>query len=184
MRRTLWKFRLALMLAGLLLVVGGAVALAAEGGKGASDQRAATSGAAANSQEPTEGTEQDPTHTPGTEPTKTGQKEREGTITSLDCAQGSLTIKGEDEEDGGAFTAQLTSATVFTVNGKAGACADLKVGMSVSIEATQNGTTWTALKVSLGESDQDDDGDEPGSQTTPTPRPGDQTTPTPGAGGD
>ena len=176
MRRIPWKFRLALMLAGLLLVVGGAVAMAAEGGTAGSDQRAANSGAAAKSQEPTEGTDQDSTHTPGTEPTRTGQKELEGTITSLDCAQGSLTIKREEEEEGGAVTALLTSATVYTINGKAGACADLKVGMQVNIEATQNGTTWTALKVSQGESDQDNDndGDEHGSQTTPTP----------GAGGD
>ena len=176
MRRIPWKFRLALILAGLMLVVGGAVALAAEGGTLGSQPRTASGAAAANTEEPTEGTEQDPTHTPGTEPTKTGQKELEGTITSLDCAKGSVTIKGEEEEEGGTLTVLLTSATVYTVNGKAGACGDLKVGMSVGIEATQNGTTWTALKVSQGESDQDNDNDDDGH--------GSQTTPTPGAGGD
>ena len=183
MMRIPWKYRLALILAGLLLVVGGSVALAAFSGT-ATDPRTASAGAAESTQEPTEGTDQESTHTPGTEPTKTGQKERDGTITSLDCAKGSLTIMGEEEEDGGTFTALLTSATVFTISGKAGACTDLKVGLPVSIEATPNGTTWTALKVSQGENDQDHDGDEEGSQTTPTPGAGGQTTPTPGAGGD
>jgi hypothetical protein len=166
--RTLWKFRLLLILAALVLVIGGGIALAAKDGSLNSNPRTSSSGTSAHDQEPTETDEA--TRTPGTEPTETeegDQEEISGTITSLDCAQGSITIKTMDEEAGGTFTAVLTSATVFTINGKAATCADLQVGAQVSIEATRNGTTWTATRVSQGENDQGEDGQ--GGTATPTP---------------
>ena len=182
MLRTLWKFRLVLILAALVLVAVGAVAVAAKEGATSNNQHTASAGASQHGQEPSETPGAEPSKTPGTEPTETDQEERSGTITSLDCTNGSITIKQEDEE-GGTFTATLTSATVYMINGKTGACTDLKVGAQVSIEAMQNGQTWTALKVSQGENDQDnDDGQE--DQATPTPGPAGQATPTPGPGGD
>ena len=186
MLRTLWKFRLFLVLAAVVLVVGGAVAVAAKEGSVSSNQHRASAGAFQHSQEPSETPGTAPSETPGTEPTETDHEEVAGTITSLDCTNGSITI--QQEEEGGTFTAQLTNTTVYTVNGQPAACTDLKVGAQVDLEVMHSGTTWTALKVSQGDQDENDqhdgDGDEQGGQATPTPGPGGQATPTPGPGGD
>jgi len=178
MLRTLLKFRLILIVVALVLITGGAMVVGASEGTASNQQHTASSGVSSHHEDASETPGTEPSKTPGTEPSETDQDEMSGTITSLDCAKGSITIKaGEDEEEGegGTFTALLTNTTVFTVNGKSSTCADLKVGTSVEIEATHNGTTWTALKVSQGENDQDQDNDD---------QPGDQGTPTPGSGGD
>lgn len=176
MLRTLWKLRILVVIAALVLVAGGAVAFAAvEGNNNSNEPTASSAGAHQNESSPngnneptaTKGTE--PTATKGTEPTAIPHKVMSGKITSVDCAGGTITIAGDN--NGGSFTAQLTKNTAYTVSGLAGACSGLKVGWHVSIEAQQLNGQWVVQHVSQDDSGQSGGSGGGDSGPTPTPAP-------------
>ncbi|GEM_PF-2328261 len=186
MLRTFWKFRLIVILAALVLVAGGAIAVAAKEGTFSNSSHSASSGDAVQNneggqqnQEPTQTPKPpEPTPTHGVEPTHVPHTDVAGKITGVDCAGGSITIN--EDNNGGSFTASLTGNTIYTISGKSGTCSDLKVGWHVTIEAVQlSEGVWTAEHVSQDDSGQTSGGGS-GGDNTPTPGPGGgDTTPTP-----
>lgn len=175
MLRTLWKLRILLVVAALVLVAGGAVAFAAVEGNNSNEPTASSAGAEQNQSanentEPTATKGTEPTATKGTEPTAIPHTVMSGTITSVDCEGGTITITVDN--NGGSFTAQLTSTTVYTLSGQTGACSGLKVGWHVSVEAQQSNGQWVAQHVSQDDSGQSGgSGDGGGKDPTPTPAP-------------
>ena len=170
MLRHVWKLRVVLALAALVLVAGGAVAFAASGGGRNSGAPTASSGAAQSAESQTETNE--PTKTAesttakGTEPTALPQVNKPGRITSINCASGTITITVDGND--GAFTAQLTSKTEININGHLGACSGLKVNWHVTIKAQQLNGQWVAQSVSQDDSSPNSGG---GDHGTPTPAP-------------
>lgn len=176
MLRTLWKLRILVVIAALVLVAGGAVAFAAVEGNNSSEPTASSAGAHQNesgpngNNEPTTTKGAEPTATKGTEPTAIPHTVMSGKITAVDCEAGTITIAGDN--NGGSFTAQLSKNTAYTVSGQAGACSGLKVGWHVSIEAQQLNGQWVAQHVSQDDSGQSGGGSGGGdSGPTPTPAP-------------
>jgi len=174
---TIWKFRVLVVIAALVLVVGGAVAFAASEGPLSSS---APSGSKAGVSHSSEGGQQgseptatsapaEPTATKGTEPTAIPHANMAGKITSVDCAGGSITIAVDN--NGGSFTAQITSATHITVSGQAASCSGLKVGWHVTIEAQQLNGQWVAENIAQDDSGQGGGagGGDGGATPTPTP---------------
>lgn len=169
MLRTVWKLRVLLAIAAVVLVAGGAVAFAASEGALKSGAPAASSGAARSAEGQTETSE--PTKTAesttpkGIEPTAPPQVNKPGRITSVNCAGGTITITVDGND--GAFTAQLTSQTEITINGHPGACSGLKVNWHVTMKAQQLNGQWVAQSVSQDDSSPNSGGGD----HTPTPAP-------------
>ena len=167
MLRTVWKLRVVLAIAALVLVAGGAVAFAASEGAQKSGAPTASSGAAQSAEGQTQTSEPTKTAEPtkGTEPTALPQVNKPGRITSVDCAGGTITITVDGND--GAFTAQLTSKTEININGHPGACSGLKVNWHVTIKAQQQNGQWVAQSVSQDDSSPNSGGGD----HTPTPAP-------------
>jgi hypothetical protein len=176
MLRNVWKFRILIVIAALVLVAGGAVAFAASEGALSSNSPSGTSaGASQNNEghngnngntEPTAVKNTEPTATKGTEPTPVPHTLMKGKITSVDCAGGTITIAVDN--NGGSFTAQITTTTHMTVSGQASACSGLKVGWHVTIEANQVNGQWVASGIAQDDSGQPGNGGGDGG-ATPTP---------------
>ncbi len=174
MLRNVWKLRIIIVIAALVLVAGGAVAFAAsEGALSSNSPSGSSAGASQNSESHgntgnTEATATqapaEPTATKGTEPTAIPHVNKPGHITSVDCTGGTITIAVDG--NGGSFTAQITSKTEINLSGKPGACSGLKVGWHVTIEAQQLNGQWVAQTVAQDDSGQGSGG---GGDATPTP---------------
>ena len=172
MLRNIWKLRVALVIAALVLVAGGAVAFAASEGALKGGAPAASSGASRSAEgqtgqsEPTGTKTAEPTTTKGTEPTAPPQVNKPGRITSVNCAGGTITITVDGND--GSFTAHMTSKTEINISGHPGACSGLKVNWHVTIKAQQLNGQWVAQSVSQDDSSQNSGG---GDHSTPTPAP-------------
>ncbi len=152
--QTLWKFRVIIVVAALVLVAGGAVVVGAKGLVGG-DSPKSTAGSSEQHQQ--NGDSQEPTKTKGPEPTATPASSHwAGKIVSVDCAGGTITIA---PDGGGAnATASFAQGAGFTVSGKAGACSDLKVGWHVTLEVKQINGQWWAVHVAQDDSGQSSGG--------------------------
>jgi hypothetical protein len=178
MLQTLWKLRILVVLAALVVVAGGAVAFAAvEGNNTSNEPTASSAGEHQNETNPTGNNEPtatkgvEPTATKGTEPTAIPHKVVTGKITAVDCTAGTITIAVDN--NGGDFTAQLTGNTNYSLSGQAGACSGLKVGWHASIEAQQLNGQWVAQHVDQDDSGQNSGGGgDGGGSSSPTPTPG------------
>jgi len=175
--RTIWKLRLVIIAVALVLIAGGAIAAAAKEGVFSSTPTPSADVATQQNSEPTatQGTEPtptqgtEPTATQGTEPTQIPHVNKPGVITTIDCANNTITITVDGSGD--PFTATLTSNTVYTLTGKPGACTDLKTGEHVVIEAQQlSAGVWTAEKVAEDDGNGGSAGGNGGGDApTPTP---------------
>jgi hypothetical protein len=169
--KTLWKLRMVLVIAALVLVAGGAVVVGAKGlvgGEGPKTSAGESQQHQNNGSEP--GSTQkgaEATATKGTEPPAPVIANWSGKIVSVDCAGGTLTIAPDGAAANTTASAQMAQGTSVNVSGKSAACSALKVGWHVTMEVQQVNGQWVVLHIT-----QDDSGQPvvvPPGEGTPTP---------------
>ncbi len=166
--QTLWKFRMIIVIAALVLVAGGAVVVGAKGLVGGSDAPRSTAGS--SEQHQPSNPSQEPTKTKGPEPTATPASTHwAGKIVSVDCAKGTITITPDGGAADATATAQMQQGAGIFVAGKAAVCSDLKVGWHVTLEVKQINGQWVALHVTQDDSGQSSGGGDGSRDATPTP---------------
>lgn len=175
--QTLWKFRVIIVVAALILVAGGAVVVGAKGLVGGDSPR---STAGSSEQHQPSNDSQEPTKTKGPEPTATPASSHwAGKIVSIDCAKGTITITPDGGAADATATAQMQQGAGIFVSGKSAVCGDLKVGWHVTLEVKQINGQWVAIHVTQDDSGQSSGGGDGngggdghgGDGATPTPAP-------------